>query len=253
MKIIFVNFKHCFFRKIVNRSTFFISTSTLIILIFCQLFIMCKRFKFCSFKYNLFERYRRLLIVWLKLNEQFINEFCDCDDSKLRRFFFECRTLIDVVYDVCDNCIWRHRDVDCSHNKYVVFVESTNLLNKRLESRKIIKSKSVEFANSTIYLSMRNVKTSMTTSLIISIFVVSFFVMIAQSITSSTFFVVAFFVVSTIINQNIENSFNFNENNFATLVDSIVWLQKSSTISFAYRLWLRNQKRRKNAQKELES
>ena len=68
------------------------------------------------------------------------------------------------------------------------------LLNWRFKSRMIIKSKNVEIVNSTIYLLMRNNKTSMTISLMILIFVVSFSMMIASLIV---FIIVIFFDVLT--------------------------------------------------------
>ena len=170
---------------------------------------ICKRF---SFKYEFFVRFEFLLTMCFKINDEKTIVSCECLDFEIKRLFSQCIALLDVVHDVHENCIWRHRDVECSNNEYVAFVESTNSSNRRFKSRMIIKSRNVEIVNTIIYLLVRNVKASMTTFSMTSIFVTSFLVMIAQSIASLTFFVVVFFVVSTTTkDQNIESQLLYYE------------------------------------------
>ena len=96
----------------------------------------------------------------------------------------------------------------------------------------IIKSRNVEIVNSTIYLSMRNNKTSMTTSSMISTFVVSFSMMIASFVV---FIVVASFVVSTTTkDQDIESLFDFDEETFMSLESFVSRSRNVSTINFAH-------------------
>ena len=96
----------------------------------------------------------------------------------------------------------------------------------------IIKSKNVEIVNSTIYLSMRNNRTSMTTSSIISIFAISLSMMIASFVA---FVVVASFVVSIATkDQNIESFFDFDEETFVSLEFFVSRSRNVSTINFAH-------------------
>ena len=66
-------------------------------------------------------------------------------------FFFNASFFFDVVHHFCENCIFRHRDVQCLHNEYVFFVESMNFLNKRT-IRLIARSIIVETKNVFNYL-----------------------------------------------------------------------------------------------------
>ena len=96
----------------------------------------------------------------------------------------------------------------------------------------IIKSKNVEIVNSTIYLSMRNNKASMTTSSMISTFIISFSMMIALLVV---FVVVVSFIVSTTTkNQNIESFFDFDEKTFVSFESFISRSSNVSTINFAH-------------------
>ena len=200
----------------------------------------CKRF---SFKYEFFVRFEFLLTMCFKINDEKTIVSCECLDFEIKRLFSQCIILLDVVHDVCENCIWRHRDVECSHNEYVAFVESTSSSSRRFKSRMIIKSRNVEIVNSTIYLSMRNNKASMTTSSMISTFVVLSSMMIASFVV---FVVVVSFVVSTTTkDQNIENFFDFDEETFVSLESFVFRSRNVSTINFAHVTWQRNQTRRK--------
>ena len=195
----------------------------------------CKRF---SFKYEFFVRFEFLLTMCLKINDEKTIVSCECFDFEIKRFFSQCIVFLDVVHDVCENCIWQHRDVECSHSEYVAFVESTSSSSRQLESRMIIKSKNVEIVNSTIYLSMRNNRTSMTTSSIISIFAISLSMMIASFVA---FVVVASFVVSIATkDQNIESFFDFDEETFVSLEFFVSRSRNVSTINFAHVIWQRN-------------
>ena len=96
----------------------------------------------------------------------------------------------------------------------------------------IIKSRNVEIVNSTIYLSMRNNKASMTTSSMISIFIVSFSMMIASFIV---FVVVASFIVSTTTkDQNIKSLFDFDEETLVSFESFVSRSRNVSIISFAH-------------------
>ena len=87
--------------------------------------------------------------------------------------------------------------------------------------------------NSTIYLSMRNNKASITTSSIIfSTFVISFSIMIVLFVI---FIVVVSFVTSTTTkNQIIENFFDFDEKTFVFLESFVSRSRNVSILNFAH-------------------
>ena len=125
-------------------------------------------------------------------------------------FFFQCIIFFDVVHDVCENCIFRHRDAQCSHNEYVFFVESMNFSNKRT-IRSIARSIIVETKNMFNYLIVRRNR-----FFVFTIFTMSTstnFVFVSTStIVSITSFIFIFTTTIQIVmfesidtNQSIEN------------------------------------------------
>ena len=118
--------------KIINFCVDVTSKLRQIISIFISIFIIFRNCKHFSFKYVFIIRFEWLLTIWFKFNDEKTIVQCECDDDDFRRFFFQCIIFFDVVHDVCENCIFRHRDAQCSHNEYVFFVESMNFSNKRI-------------------------------------------------------------------------------------------------------------------------